>query len=62
MLSREMLWRKMLGITGAAVLILAAVSAQATSHIRIVRLSYIDGAVQMSRANGEGLDLSLIHI
>jgi len=61
MLSREMLWRKMLGITGAAVLILAAVSAQATSHIRIVRLSYIDGAVQMSRANGEGLDRAILN-
>ena len=39
----------------------AVVSAQATSHIRIVRLSYVDGTVQISRANGEGLDRAILN-
>lgn len=37
-----------------AVMLLAVVSAQATSHVRIVRLSYTDGTVQMDRTGDQG--------
>ena len=35
------------GIMGTAALLLVAVPAFATSHVRIVRLSYLDGTVQI---------------
>ena len=41
--------------------LLVAVSAQATSHVRIVRLSYVDGTAQMDRANGQGLDRAILN-
>ena len=42
-------------------LLLIAVAAQATSHVRIVRLSYVDGKVQMDRANGQGLERAILN-
>src|SRR5450755_5046313 len=44
-----------------AVMSLAVASAQATSHVRIVRLSYEDGSVQMSRATGQGLERAILN-
>ncbi|HZD30979.1 MAG TPA: DUF6600 domain-containing protein, partial [Candidatus Angelobacter sp.] len=40
---------------------LVALGAQATSHVRIVRLSYVDGAAQMDRANGQGLERAILN-
>ena len=47
-------------LIGLAVL-LAAVSAQATSHVRIVRLSYESGQVQMDRGPGQGLERAILN-
>jgi FecR protein len=44
----------------AACLLALAVGAQAESHIRIVRLSYIDGQVQMEHAD-QGLDRAILN-
>jgi len=38
-----------------------AVVATAESHVRIVRLSYIDGNVQMDRATGSGLERAILN-
>jgi len=45
----------------AAVLAVAWVGAQAESHVRIIRLSYIDGSVQMDRATGQGLEKAILN-
>lgn len=42
-------------------MLLAVVSAQATSHVRIVRLSYVDGNVQMDRTTGQGLERAILN-
>ena len=42
-------------------MLLAVVSAQATSHVRIVRLSYVDGNVQMERTAGQGLERAILN-
>src|SRR6516165_9685065 len=47
-------------LIGLAVL-LAAFSAQATSHVRIVRLSYESGQVQMDRGPGQGLERAILN-
>src|SRR5271157_2534658 len=44
----------------AFLLIAASVGAQAESHVRIVRLSYIDGQVQMEHAD-QGLDRAILN-
>jgi len=44
-----------------ALMAIAAISARATSHVRIVRLSYEDGNVQMSRAAGQGLERAILN-
>jgi len=44
-----------------AVMLLAVVSAQATSHVRIVRLSYESGTVQMERAQSQGLERAILN-
>jgi FecR protein len=44
-----------------AVMLVAVASAQATSHVRIVRLSYEDGSVQMSRATGQRLERAILN-
>jgi hypothetical protein len=48
-------------LAAMAVTLLAVVSAQATSHVRIVRLSYEDGHVQMSRAAGQDLERAILN-
>jgi hypothetical protein len=53
--------RKIWMIVGIAATLLAAVSAQATSHVRIVRLSYVDGKVQLERAPGQGLERAILN-
>jgi hypothetical protein len=40
---------------------LASVGAQAESHVRIIRLSYIDGTVEMDRATGQGLEKAILN-
>jgi len=44
-----------------AAMLVAVISAGATSHVRIVRLSYEDGNVQMSRATGQGLERAILN-
>lgn len=44
----------------SAIALVAAVGAQAASHVRIVRLSYIDGQVQMEHAD-QGLDRAILN-
>lgn len=53
--------RKTWLLAGVAVMVLAALSAQATSHVRIVRLSYTDGTVQMDRTTGQGLERAILN-
>lgn len=48
-------------LAAMAVALLAVVSAQATSHVRIVRLSFEDGHVQISRAAGQGLERAILN-
>jgi hypothetical protein len=52
---------KEFALIGLAVMMLAAVSAQATSHVRIVRLSYESGNVQMDRLQGQGLERAILN-
>jgi hypothetical protein len=42
-------------------MLLAVASAAATSHVRIVRLSYADGNVQMDRTTGQGLERAILN-
>jgi len=42
-------------------LVVAWVGAQAESHVRIIRLSYVDGQVQMDRATGQGLERAILN-
>jgi Family of unknown function (DUF6600)/FecR protein len=44
-----------------AAMLFAALSAEATSHVRIVRLSYTSGNVQMDRASGQGLERAILN-
>ena len=44
-----------------AAMLLAAVSALATSHVRIVRLSYESGQVQIDRGPGQGLERAILN-
>ena len=48
-------------VIALTVVVLAALAAQATSHVRIVRLSYTDGNVQMDRAAGQGLERAILN-
>jgi hypothetical protein len=50
-----------LSIATALVLIMTSVGVQAESHVRIVRLSYTDGHVQMDRAAGQGLERAMLN-
>jgi uncharacterized membrane protein YgcG len=49
-----------LSVVAAIALVAASVGAQAESHVRIVRLSYIDGQVQMEHAD-QGLDRAILN-
>jgi len=53
--------RRKYAVVVMAVMLLAVVSAQATSHVRIVRLSYENGSVQMSRGTGQGLERAILN-
>jgi len=44
-----------------ALMSVAWLGAQAESHVRIIRLSYIDGSVQMDRATGLGLEKAILN-
>ncbi len=44
-----------------AAMLLTAWSVQATSHVRIVRLSYESGHVQMDRSTGQGLERAMLN-
>ena len=44
-----------------AVMLVAVVSAHATSHVRIVRLSYEDGNVKISRTAGQSLERAILN-
>ncbi len=41
--------------------VLVSVGAQAESHVRIIRLSYIDGSVEMDRATGQGMEKAILN-
>lgn len=43
------------------ILIAASLPLAATSHVRIVRLSLVEGQVQMDRASGEGLERAILN-
>ena len=45
----------------AVALAVAWLGAQAESHVRIIRLSYVDGHVQMDRATGQGLERAILN-
>jgi len=45
----------------AIAFVVASVGAQAESHVRIIRLSYIDGTVQLDRATGQGLEKAILN-
>ena len=53
--------RRKYAVAVMAVMVLAVVSAHATSHVRIVRLSYENGSVQMSRGTGQGLERAILN-
>src|ERR1017187_9658838 len=44
-----------------AFVLAAAASALAESHVRIVRLSYLNGQVQTDRATGQGLERAILN-
>jgi len=48
-------------LTLGTLVLLASVAAQASSHVRIVRLSYVDGKVQMERLSGQGLERAILN-
>ena len=56
-----MVTRRKYGVAVLAAMLLAVMSAQATSHVRIVRLSYEDGSVQMSRGPGQDLERAILN-
>ncbi len=49
-----------LSVITAIVLVAASIGAQAESHVRIVRLSYVDGKVQLSHPD-QGLDRAILN-
>ena len=53
--------RKLIRVASFSILLFATAIAQATSHVRIVRLSYVDGKVQMERAPGQGLERAVLN-
>ncbi len=50
-----------LSLAAAITLVFASLGAQADSHVRIVRLSYVDGQVQMDRATGQGVERAILN-
>ena len=52
---------KALSAVLAVVFVLAGIGAQAESHVRIIRLSYIDGTVEMDRGVGQGMEKAILN-
>jgi hypothetical protein len=50
-----------LSVILAVMFAVTSIGAHAESHVRIIRLSYIDGSVQMDRATGQGLERALLN-
>ena len=48
-------------VLAAAIVAAAWIGAEAESHVRIIRLSYVDGQVQMDRATGQGLERAILN-
>ncbi len=46
----------------AMIFVVASVGAQAESHVRIIRLSYVDGSVEIDRATGQGLERAILNM
>jgi hypothetical protein len=53
--------RKLWYVAAGALFVIASMNAHATSHVRIVRLSYVDGNVQMDRASGQGMERAILN-
>src|SRR5450631_1888491 len=53
--------RRTCSLALGALFLLASVTAFATSHARIVRLSYVDGKVQMEKVSGQGLEHAILN-
>jgi Family of unknown function (DUF6600)/FecR protein len=53
--------RKLWCLAAGALFVMASMTAHATSHVRIVRLSYVDGNVQMDRASGQGMERAMLN-
>jgi Family of unknown function (DUF6600)/FecR protein len=53
--------RKLWCLAAGALFVMASMTAHATSHVRIVRLSYVDGNVQMDRASGQGMERAILN-
>jgi hypothetical protein len=53
--------RHVISAVATFVLLAGSVAAVADSHIRIVRLSSVEGQVQMDRATGEGLERAILN-
>lgn len=46
----------------AVFVVIASLSAMADSHVRIVRLSYIEGGVQISRGTGGAYEKAIVNL
>ena len=55
-------WGKMLAVWALFAGVLVVVSASAESKARIVRLSEVQGSVQMDRATGDGFDKTFLNM
>ena len=53
--------RKSIVFSVGMLIVLSSVAMYATSHVRVVRLSYVDGKVQMERAYGQGLERAILN-
>jgi hypothetical protein len=53
--------RKWIVYSMGMLLVFTTVAVHATSHVRIVRLSYVDGKVQMERAYNQGLERAILN-
>jgi len=51
-----------LSVLLAVAFVLAGVAAHAESHVRVIRLSYVDGSVDIDRATGEGLERAVLNM
>lgn len=54
--------KRAFGVSMFAAFLLAAMTVWADSQVRIVRLSYVDGPVQLDRGTGEGFDRAILNM